>query len=123
MERLIQLAWDSTLVIGAVALAVAIGLSIWRWRKAHSEQHRAQACLRTLMFQTQLGKLAQEIAELDHKPSYARNHKVKAATLAYDRLLGEACEHAGISSTPQSRHEDLERIRRERALSAAGWTW
>ena len=118
-----QFAWDSTLIVGAVALAVAIGLSIWRWRKARAEQYRAQACLRTLMFQTQLGKLAAEIAELDHKPSYARNHKVRAATLAYDRLLGEACEHAGIPAERQSHHDDLERLRKERALTAAGWTW
>ncbi|MDR2702883.1 MAG: hypothetical protein LBB58_00860 [Cellulomonadaceae bacterium] len=114
---------ELTKYTGLFAILITLGMGLWRAMLARAERKVAATLLADLSLQTRLGQLAAELAALESGPTYARNFKVKAATLAYEGLLVEACKRAGISPEPQSHYEDIERLRKERALTAAGWAW
>lgn len=79
---------------------VAIGWGLARWAQYRSEKRwrsRHQIPLETLALQTRLGQLAEEVQRLERGSDWARAHHLRAAELAYDNLLAEACKHAGIT--------------------------
>jgi len=123
MKPLALLFADLTKYTGLIALGFALIVNCWRLALARAEQKMANSAFATLALQTRLGQLSAELRDLETCPSYARSFKVQAASLAYDGLLAEACKRAGISPDPQLPCQDLERLRKERALSAAGWSW
>jgi len=123
MKSLTLLFAELTRVSGLLALAVAVIFQICRAIESHSEMKRAKATWHTFQLQTRLGKLSTELQELEAGVSFASGLKFQAANLAYDRLLAEACERAGVNVEPQCEYEDVERLRRERALNQLGWVW
>ena len=77
-----------------------------------------------LRLQIRLGVLAGEIRELEAGSRvFAKAHRLTAARAAYDDLLGEACELAGVPLTPEEERGDALRWYEERELSARGWSW
>ena len=80
---------------------------------------------RTLRLQQRLTALAAELDVLAADgTAYARATKLAVVSGAYDDVLDDACALAGVPTTsaPGVRPE-VDRIRREAALRAAGWTW
>jgi len=123
MKSLTALFADLTQLTGWFALFATLVYNAYRAIKNHAEMKIAKAAWKTLQLQSQLGKLSAEREALDNGINFASGLKMQAATLAYDRLLLEACERAGIDAKPQSHYQDVERLRRERALNQLGWVW
>lgn len=48
--------------------------------------------------QAQMANLAQEIRKWEQSDSLSRSHHIRAAQIAYDVLLAEACKHAGLEA-------------------------
>ena len=88
----------------------------WRARR------RGQDPFATLHIQTRLSELAAELESLHAgEGRFALAHHLRAAQSAYDDLLDEACELAGVG--PIEGTGAVHRLLAESALRAAGWTW
>jgi hypothetical protein len=78
---------------------------------------------RTFELQARLTRLAGELDQLDRGSTrqFARRHHSRAALLAYDQTLDEACELIGqpVTEPDESQH----RLLAEATLLQAGWTW
>ncbi|MDR7380728.1 hypothetical protein [Promicromonospora iranensis] len=83
----------------------------------------------TLRLQVRLGELAAELRRVEEDPAvYARAHHWFAVQGAYDALLREACQLAGLpTATAPLRADERaaagERLREELELSSRGWSW
>lgn len=75
-----------------------------------------------LGIQWRLGRLAAEIRRLERDDGrWARVHHLRAAQLAYDDLLAEACGLAGIPVPDAAR--PVRRLIIEGDLRTRGWSW
>ena len=78
-----------------------------------------------LEVQLALSRLDREITRLlqDEEAShrFAQGHHLRAAVLAYEQLLVEACRLAEVPSLPEGR--GLRRVMAEAELRTRGWTW
>lgn len=78
----------------------------------------------TLTVQSRLTRLAGEINRLEQESRsgrWARAHHLTAAQVAYDRVLGEACDLLEVpvpDGTPAVR-----RVLAESELRSRGWSW
>lgn len=78
--------------------------------------------LETLVVQERLSRVACKIRQLEQGDDiWAIGHHLKAAEIAYDALLAEACELAGIPVPQASR--PVQRLLMEADLQSRGWTW
>lgn len=77
----------------------------------------------TLELQLRLGRLSSELDVLSRSggAAFAAGHHARAAELAYDHSLAEACALIGQGS-PAGRGP-LGRLEMEAELLRAGWTW
>lgn len=76
----------------------------------------------SLIVQWRLSRLAWEIRHLERDAGrWARAHHLRAAELAYDDLLGEACCLAGIPVPDAA--PAVRRLIMESDLRSRGWTW
>lgn len=123
MKSLTTMFADLTHIPGLLAFAITLVFTFWHSVRANAEAKIAQKHRQTFQMQCRLGVLSSELQALETCPSYGRGRRVQAVTQAYDRLLAEACERAGIDVEPQCKYQDVERLRRERALSQQGWIW
>ncbi|MDM8085246.1 hypothetical protein QUV83_10765 [Cellulomonas cellasea] len=77
-----------------------------------------------LRVQTRLGKVAELARTIEDEPrSMARAERLIATQLAYDDLLAEACELAGVQLRNRAKGDPQERFRKEVELAERGWTW
>jgi hypothetical protein len=85
-----------------------------------------------LQVQHRLGLIATELRVLEAEDAdrryYARAHRIHTRRSAYDQLLAEACELAGVPaqrSGPEGRicRNADERFSAEMELAARGWHW
>jgi len=77
-----------------------------------------------LRVQTRLGLVADEVRALERDQSvFARAHHLEATQAAYDDLLAEACQLAGVATEPVPRGDEQERFREEVELASRGWSW
>ena len=77
----------------------------------------------TLRLQSRLGLLAGKIQQLEATPRiYGKAHRLMALEAAYDDLLDEACQLAGVPATALERGEQR-RWLAEQELTIRGWTW
>lgn len=76
----------------------------------------------TLALQGRLARLATEINSLDGAPGrkFAGNHHTRAAQLAYEQTLDEACRLIGVPVEPAG---PTHRLMAEARLIHAGWSW
>lgn len=79
--------------------------------------------LRRRQLEARLARLAHEMLVLDAEitPRFALGHHARAAVLAYDRTLTEACELAGLP-VPEG-DGPVDRLLNEANLLKAGWRW
>ncbi|TCO43855.1 hypothetical protein EV646_11147 [Kribbella antiqua] len=78
----------------------------------------------TLRLQTRLGHLAGEIRRVESAPRiYAKAHRLMALEAAYDDLLDEACQLAGIPADADLKRSEEKRWMEEQALASRGWSW
>ncbi|WP_024286228.1 hypothetical protein [Cellulomonas sp. KRMCY2] len=79
--------------------------------------------------QVRLGQVAALVRALESDPKvWARGKRMQATQAAYDDLLAEACELAGVEVPPLDRAatrplDDPERFREELELASRGWSW
>ncbi|BDZ41563.1 hypothetical protein GCM10025865_08620 [Paraoerskovia sediminicola] len=112
------------LVTGALALLGA-ALAILAARRRPPEVDP----MRSLRVQVRLTELALEMRRIEtDREAFARAHHYLAVQGAYDALLREACDLAGLPVSHRvllaGRCDDpTERLREEVELSARGWTW
>lgn len=79
---------------------------------------------RTLRVQERLGAVAEHVQRLEaEERTFARAERIIASQLAYDQLLAEACELAGVEVRPAATGDPAERFREEVELASRGWTW
>lgn len=80
---------------------------------------------RTLEVQLALSRLDREIARLEagDTGTFAQGHHLRAALLAYEQVLAEACRLAGIPVPPLPEGRCLRRLLAEAELRARGWSW
>lgn len=83
-----------------------------------------------LEVQHRLGLIATELRVLEAEDAdrtyYARAHRIHTRRSAYDQLLAEACELAGVPAQPSGRRvcrNADERFSAEIELAARGWHW
>ena len=78
--------------------------------------------METLVVQWRLSRLAWEIRQLESDESrWAKAHHLRAAELAYDDLLAEAC---GLAGVPVPAGEPaVRRLIMESHLRYLGWNW
>jgi len=77
-----------------------------------------------LRVQTRLGVVADEVRALERDQSvFAKAHHLEVTQTAYDALLAEACQLAGVPTGPPSHGDELERFREEVELASRGWSW
>jgi hypothetical protein len=75
-----------------------------------------------LSVQERLARVACKIRDLEQGDViWAKGHHLKAAEIAYDDLLAEACGLAGIPIPQASR--PVRRLIMEADLHGCGWTW
>jgi hypothetical protein len=78
--------------------------------------------METLGVQWRLSRLARKIRQIESDESrWARAHHLRAAVVAYDDLLAEACGLAGIPVPVAS--PPVRRLIMESDLRIRGWTW
>jgi len=78
----------------------------------------------TLRVQQRLGAVANHVRRLEADDrTFARAERIIASQLAYDQLLAEACDLAGVEVRPAAKGDAKERFREEVELAARGWTW
>jgi hypothetical protein len=148
--------WAARIALIAIGFALIRSLwsglgPPWRWpialaRAVGRATHRAAARLRrrfapaptdpdpftVLHVQHRLGLIATELRVLEAEDAdrtyYARAHRIHTRRSAYDQLLAEACELAGVPAQhpgPQGRicRNADERFSAEMELAARGWHW
>ncbi len=77
-----------------------------------------------LRLQVALTRLEREIAAIRADDvSFARAHKLRAATTAYDGVLADACRAAGLPAPDDDRFDAVGRLRAEADLEGLGWSW
>lgn len=78
---------------------------------------------RTLELQQRLSRLSAELVMLQDESGqvYAAGHHLRAALLAYDQTLREACLLVGVPVGESTGPAD--RLMAEAGLAQAGWTW
>lgn len=77
-----------------------------------------------LRVQTRLGVVADEVRALERDQSvFAKAHHLEVTQTAYDALLAEACQLAGVATGPSSHGDEQERFREEVELASRGWSW
>lgn len=77
-----------------------------------------------LRVQERLGVVADHVRALELDPRlYARAERIIASQLAYDQLLAEACQMAGVEVLPAALGDPQERFREEVELTSRGWSW
>jgi hypothetical protein len=96
----------------------------------HPRRTRSPDPFEALRVQTRLGAVADEIRALEYDDAaFARAARLEARSAAYDALLREACELAGVSLEEECDREaqrigrEAERMRRELELAQRGWSW
>ena len=78
----------------------------------------------TLRVQERLGAVAQHVLQLEEDTrTFARAERIIASQLAYDQLLAEACQLAGVEVQQHAKGDPAERFREEVELASRGWTW
>jgi hypothetical protein len=78
--------------------------------------------LRTLTVQWRLTRIAWEIRQLERdEQRWAKAHHLRAAEIAYDDLLAEACRLSSLPLPDGTRA--VRRLIMESDLRAQGWTW
>jgi hypothetical protein len=78
----------------------------------------------TLRLQTRLGRVADEIRQIEATPRvYAKAHRLVALETAYDDLLDEACRLAGVSAEADLERGEQKRWLEEQELATRGWSW
>jgi hypothetical protein len=95
-------------------------------RRARHRRQRGNDPFEVLRVQTRLAAVAGQIRTIEaNRRLFARRHRLAAAQNAYDDLLVEACELAGVDVPGKhGRHHDAaERWREERELTERGWSW
>ena len=144
--------WLIWLVLTVISLALIRSLwsglgPPWHWpklltraihgrvRRALSRAHSLPADpdpFTVLQVQHRLGLIATELRVLEAKDAdltyYARAHRIHTRRSAYDQLLAEACELAGVPARhpgPEGRicRNADERFSAEIELAARGWHW
>jgi len=104
-----------------VALAERLETLAGRLRRPRVEPYDP---FRTLRVQERLGAVAHDVQQLeDDDRTFARAERIIASQLAYDRLLAEACQLAGVEVLPAAAGDAQERFREEVELAARGWAW
>ncbi|ROS26138.1 hypothetical protein [Cellulomonas sp. PhB150] len=77
-----------------------------------------------LRVQERLSVVADHVRALELDPHlYARAERIIASQLAYDQLLAEACQMAGVEVLPCALGDPGERFREEVELTSRGWSW
>ncbi|HEU4540658.1 MAG TPA: hypothetical protein VFR23_05980 [Jiangellaceae bacterium] len=85
-------------------------------------RHSQPDPMETLVVQWRLSRLAWEIRQLESDENrWARAHHLRAAEIAYDDLLAEACGLAGIPVPVAA--PPVRRLIIESDLRVRGWTW
>jgi hypothetical protein len=93
-----------------------------RLRRAHRSS--APDPFATLWVQDRLGIVARHVQRLEEdKRAMARAERIIASQLAYDDLLAEACQLAGVDVPPHAKGDPAERFREEVELAGRGWAW
>ena len=78
----------------------------------------------TLRVQERLGAVAHHVLQLEEDTrGFARAERIIASQLAYDQLLAEACQLAGVEVEQHAKGDPAERFREEVELASRGWTW
>lgn len=78
----------------------------------------------TLRLQQRLGVVAGHVRRLERdEHTFARAERIIASQLAYDDLLAEACQLAGVEVRQAAPGDPQERFRKEVELAERGWTW
>ena len=78
----------------------------------------------TLRVQERLGVVADHVRTLElNTRTFARAERIIASQLAYDQLLVEACQLAGVEVQPAAKGDPAERFREEVELASRGWAW
>ena len=127
--------WVVRLALTVISLALIRSLfsglgppSRWRRRSSLPSPDPFTA----LQIQHRLGLIATELRVLEAKDAdltyYARAHRINTRRSAYDQLLAEACELAGVPAQhpgPEGRtcRTADERFCVELELAARGWHW
>lgn len=118
------LAGVSVVVVGAVVL-----MALARARRQSRDLLAAGDLMRVLSVQVRLGQLATELRRIEADGDlFGRAHHYFAVRGAYDALLQEACQLAGLATTQRAlrageQEGAEERLREELELSARGWSW
>src|SRR3954454_2861356 len=77
-----------------------------------------------LRVQERLGVVADHVRSLELDPhTFARAERIIASQLAYDQLLAEACQLAGVEVQVVAKGDPAERFREEVELASRGWAW
>jgi hypothetical protein len=77
-----------------------------------------------LRVQARLSAVADEVRALEQDETvFARAHHLEATQAAYDALLAEACQLAGVTTEPGVPGDEHERFREEVELTERGWSW
>lgn len=77
-----------------------------------------------LRVQERLGAVADHVRSLEiDVHTFARAERIIASQLAYDQLLAEACQLAGVEVEQHPAGDPAERFREEVELASRGWTW
>jgi hypothetical protein len=127
--------WVARLALTVISLALIRSLWAglgprWRWRRRSSPS--SPDPFTVLQVQHRLGLIATELQVLEAQDAdltyYARAHRIHTRRSAYDQLLAEACELAGVPPQhpgPEGRicRNADERFCAEMELAARGWHW
>jgi hypothetical protein len=114
------------------AAARAVRRIVARTRKRISSVPDEPDPFTALQLQHRLGLIATELRVLEAEDAdrryYARAHRIHTRRSAYDQLLAEACELAGVPAQhpgPEGRicRNADERFSAEIELAARGWHW
>ena len=77
-----------------------------------------------LKVQQRLGALTAELQRLEgDRVMFAKAHRVRVAQSAYDAVLGEACQLAGVDRLEEELAGPHRRTREELELASRGWFW
>lgn len=73
--------------------------------------------------QLRLAELSRQISVLEGDVHvFAKAHRLHATRAAYDDLLVEACQLAGVATDREHRNSS-QRLREEVELASRGWSW
>ncbi|WP_448058679.1 hypothetical protein [Cellulomonas hominis] len=131
------------LVVPAVAFVLAFVVAFpddrratprWRAHLAEHLEHAAQHLrhrapvtpdpFRALQVQSRLAAVSEHVQALEaDRKILHRAERIIASQLAYDDLLAEACQLAGIDVPRPAKGDPHERFREEMELAEHGWSW